>query len=84
MSKLTRTVPRGTPTDGRVAKLLVGQGHGFIRLVNDREVFFHRGDLADGTSFNSLQVGDPVRFELFEDAVSGDRALRITPTKKNR
>ena len=68
---------RGKLTAGRVAKLLVGQGHGYIRLSNARQVFFHRSDMRDKTSFNDLHVGAEVTFELFEDAVSGARALRV-------
>ena len=69
---------RGVSTTGRIAKLLVGQGHGFIRLTDDREVFFHRSDVREGASFNDFIVNDPVTFELLEDAVSGARALRVT------
>jgi cold shock CspA family protein len=57
---------------------MVGQGHGFIRLSDNRDVFFHRSDLLEGTSFNDFAVGDTVTFELLEDAVSGARALRVT------
>jgi cold shock CspA family protein len=69
---------RGVSTTGRIAKLLVGQGHGFIRLSDDREVFFHRSDVREGTSFNDFAVNDSVTFELLEDAVSGARALGVT------
>lgn len=68
--------PRGRPSTGRIARLLFGQCHGFIRL-DDREIFFHRADVRAGTAFNELQVGEAVAFELIEDAVSGARALRI-------
>jgi cold shock CspA family protein len=68
---------RGTPTSGRIVVLFVGQSHGFIRLTNDREVFFHRSDVREGTSFNDLAVGDDVSFELLEDQVSGPRGLRV-------
>jgi cold shock CspA family protein len=57
--------------------LLVGQGHGFIRLADNRGVFFHRSDLREGTSFNDFAVGDAVRFELLEDDVSGPRAVQV-------
>lgn len=57
--------------------LFIGQGHGFIRLANDREVFFHRSDVQEGTSFNDFAVGDTVRFDLLEDNVSGPRAVRV-------
>ena len=76
------TDPRGTPETGRIARMVIGQGHGFIRLRSDREVFFHRSDLDEGTPFNDLQVGDTVTFELLEDRVSGARALRVTLKKR--
>jgi len=64
-------------TDGRIVKLLVGQGYGFIRVASNREVFFHRSDVLDGLSFNDFSVGDAVTFELFDDKISGARALRV-------
>ena len=76
--------PRGRPLIGRIVKLLVGQSHGAIRLRDGRDVFFHRADVQEGTSFNDLQVGDTVRFELFEDAVSGARALRVIRNRGSR
>ncbi len=69
--------PRGTAAIGRIAKLAVGQGHGFIRLNNGREVFFHRADVQEGIAFNDLSVGDQVTLEVLEDAVSGARAIRV-------
>jgi hypothetical protein len=75
---------RGFRTTGRIVKLLVGQAHGYIRVENDREVFFHRSDVCEGTSFNEFVVGDPVAFELLEDAVSGARALRVERRRRPR
>ena len=69
--------PHGKPATGRVARILTGQGHGYIRLRDDRQVYFHRGDLGHGTIFNDLPVGDTVTFEVLEDSVSGARALRV-------
>lgn len=68
---------RGTPATGRIVTLFIGQGHGFIRLANNREVFFHRSDLREGVSFNDFAVGDTVRFDLLEDDVSGPRAIQV-------
>ena len=68
---------RGIIAHGRIAKLFVGQGHGFIRLGADRDVFFHRADLREGTSINDFAIGDRVTFELLEDQVSGARALQV-------
>ncbi len=75
--------PRGEAATGRIAKILTGQGHGFIRLRDDREIYFHRRDVQDGTIFNDLEVGDTVTFELLEDDVSGARALRVAPKKRS-
>jgi hypothetical protein len=68
---------RGVASTGRIVKLLIGQSHGFIRLADSREIFFHRSDLEEGTSFNDFAVGDAVIFEVLEDSVSGARALRV-------
>ena len=68
---------RGSPDTGRIVKLFVGQGHGFIRLTSHRDVYFHRTDLQKGTSINELSVGDTVMFERLDDTVSGARALRV-------
>jgi cold shock CspA family protein len=67
----------GVPRTGRIVTLFIGQGHGFIRLANGREVFFHRSDVREGTSFNDFAVGDAVRFDLLEDDVSGPRAIQV-------
>jgi cold shock CspA family protein len=69
---------RGIPSSGRIVTLFVGQGHGFIRLANDREVFFHRSDVREGLSFNDLAVGDTVKFDLLDDDVSGPRAIQVS------
>jgi len=44
-------------------------------------VFFHRSDVRERAAFNDLSVGDAVTFELFEDDVSGPRALRVEPRR---
>jgi len=70
--------PEGRAATGRVAQLRVGQSDGFIKLANARAVYFHRADLRDDTPFNTLEVGDVLKFDLIEDTVSGARALRVT------
>ena len=70
--------PTGTPARGRIVRLMVGQGHGFLRGPRGREVFFHRADVEESTAFNTLSVGDVVSFHLIDDAVSGARAVRVT------
>ena len=67
---------------GRIVRILVGQGYGFIRLPNAREVYFHRSDLHEGTTFNDFRIGDRVTFELLEDAISGARALHVVRRRR--
>jgi cold shock CspA family protein len=65
---------RGQRMTGRIARMLYGQSHGFIRADDGREVFFHRKDAA---AFNSLSVKDRVAFEVIEDPIAGPRAVRV-------
>lgn len=78
------TDARGQPVTGRIVSMLVGQCHGFIRLPDARQVFFHRADLEEGTAFNELEIGDAVVFELLDDTVSGARALRVARRTKSK
>ena len=68
---------RGVRAVGRIVKLFIGQCYGFVRLADTREIYFHRADLREGTAFSELSVGDSVVFELFEDRISGARALQL-------
>ena len=68
---------RGLPCTGRIVALVLGQGHGFIRIRDGRKVFFHRSDVREGVSFGGLAVDQAVMFELFEDPISGPRALQV-------
>jgi len=68
---------------GRITRLFIGQSHGFIRGAADREIFFHRSDVEEGTSFNDLAVGDAVAFELLDDAVSGARAVKVKRRRRS-
>ena len=77
-SRVTRPSElRGTPCSGRIVALVLGQGHGFIRITDGRKVFFHRSDIRDGAVFGEFAVDQAVRFELLEDPISGPRALRV-------
>jgi cold shock CspA family protein len=74
--------PASVPARGRIVRLQIGQGHGYIRLADDRDIYFHRSDLLEGTSINDLDVGDDVTFRLLDDAVSGARALAVTRPRR--
>ena len=69
--------PGARPRSGRILTLVLGQGHGFIRLTDRRKVFFHRSDLREGTTFGALAVGEVVTFDLVDDPISGPRAVRV-------
>ena len=67
---------RGRPRTGGVLRIARGQGQGYIRLEDGRDVFFDRRDLID-VGFNDLVVGDSVAFELIDDRFSGPRAVLV-------
>ena len=50
-------------------------------MRDNREVYFHRADVQEGTSFNDLEIGETVKFELLDDAVSGARARAVRRSK---
>jgi hypothetical protein len=68
----------GPSTTGRIVRIVRGQNHGFIRVADGREVFFHRADVT-GT-FIDLEIGATVSCELVEDRVSGVRAVAVRKT----
>ena len=67
---------RGPATKGRVAQLSRGRFCGVIRTSDGRNVFFHGRDLETGT-YNDVEIGGAVSFELIDDRVSGPRAGRV-------
>lgn len=77
-AKPPRTFDRaGSPATGRIVRILIGQGYGFIRQASGGEVYFHRADMPDRSKLSDLRIGDRVVFELVDDPVSGPRALGV-------
>lgn len=70
-------VGHGRRMTGRVVQIFYGQGHGFIRDRDRRQLFFHRRDVA-AAHFNTFTVGDGVAFEIIEDELAGPRAVNVT------
>jgi cold shock CspA family protein len=68
---------------GRVKSVLRGQGIGYIRDDKGRDLFFHKADVLD-RGYNDLEVGTAVKFDVIEDAVSGDRATQIRVVRKSK
>ena len=57
-------------------KTLTDRGFGFIAAEGqDKEVFFHSSALV-GVSFNELQTGDKVSFDI-EQSDKGPRAVNV-------
>jgi len=46
---------------GRVARIFVGEGYGFLQTSDNRELYFHRNAVLDG-HFDDLKSGAMVRF----------------------
>jgi ribosomal subunit interface protein len=49
------------PPEGRIARLFLPEGYGFISTSDGRELYFHRNAVL-GEPFDSLEVGTAVRF----------------------
>ena len=62
---------------GRITRLLREQGYGFITTPDDREIYFHRNAVVDG-SFADLEVGMPVEF-VEEPGEQGPQASAVRP-----
>lgn len=60
---------------GTVKKIIADRGFGFIRGEDGKEIFFHRSGL-QGLTFESLQEGQAVEFDL-EEAARGPRASNV-------
>ncbi len=69
------TTPTRRLLFGRIIKLCLDNGFGFIRGPRGRMVYFDSRDAAD---FGRLRVGARVRFEL--DPVRREHAIRISAT----
>jgi ribosomal subunit interface protein len=63
------------PAHGRLAKIFIDRGFGFIETADGREIYFHRNSVL-GASFDKLQVGTKVRFAE-EDGEKGPQASTV-------
>ena len=63
---------------GTIKKLVSDRGFGFIASEDGKEYFFHRSGLERDLSFDSLQGGENVEFEI-EPSQKGPRAFRVRP-----
>ena len=59
---------------GKIARL-TDKGFGFISRENEeKDLFFHANELAEGLEYNDLREGDDVTFEIGES----DKGLNAT------
>ena len=62
---------------GTIARV-TDRGFGFIsREGEDKDLFFHSNELAEGVDFNSLEEGTAVTFEV-EEGQKGLNAVKVT------
>lgn len=61
---------------GKIARLM-DKGFGFISVEGqEKDLFFHATELAEGVDFNSLQEGQDVTFEMV-DGQKGPQATGV-------
>jgi cold shock CspA family protein/ribosome-associated translation inhibitor RaiA len=65
------------PKLGRIVKLFVGEGYGFLTTADGREVYFHRNSVRE-SRFEELEVGSAVRFAE-EMGEKGPQATAVIP-----
>lgn len=69
------------PPHGRITKLHPDQDYGFLEASDGHEVYFHRNSVING-NFDTLQVGDEVRFSE-EMGEAGPRASSLSIVGKH-
>jgi ribosomal subunit interface protein len=68
------------PPAGRIVKLFPREQFGFIRTMDERDVYFHRNSVVNG-EFSRMKVGSEVSF-LEEQGSEGPQALRVALSRK--
>ena len=66
---------------GRVSKLFLDEGYGFLETPDGREVYFHRNSVL-GADFDRLSIGTEVRFAE-EEGEKGLQASTVTVVGKH-
>lgn len=69
--------PAEAPPRGRVARLFVLDGYGFLEADDGREIYFHR-NAVQGRGFEALEEGQEVRFSE-EMGDKGPQAAAVLP-----
>ncbi|MCF8061137.1 MAG: cold shock domain-containing protein, partial [Deltaproteobacteria bacterium] len=70
----------GQEVGGMVNKIFAGEGYGFIRSVDGRDIYFHRNAVLDN-DFDRLDIGTGVRF-VEEEGEEGPQASTVQIVNK--
>ena len=62
---------------GTIKKVVADRGFGFITGEDGKDYFFHRDSLVPPLSFDRLNGGEPVSYEI-ETGPKGPRANKVT------
>jgi ribosomal subunit interface protein len=65
------------PPEGRVIRIFLEEGYGFIAGQDGREIYFHRNAVLEPPGFESLAVGAQVRFAE-EQGFEGPQASTVS------
>lgn len=63
---------------GKIKRLVMDRGFGFIKTATGGEYFFHRTAVVDESGFEGLREGDPVTFE----EISSDKGPRAEAVER--
>ncbi len=61
--------------EGRIKKIMLGRGFGFIELDKEKDIFFHCSDVEG--DFKVLEEGNLVSFEITEGRDGKDKAIKV-------
>ena len=69
---------------GKIKKLVMDKGFGFIQGEGNKDIFFHHSCVADKT-FDDLSEGQMVEYSIDEDgsAQKGPRAASVRPLESS-
>ena len=69
---------------GKIKKLVMDKGFGFIQGEGNKDIFFHHSCVADQT-FDDLSEGQMVEYSIDEDgsAQKGPRAATVRPLESS-
>jgi ribosomal subunit interface protein len=66
---------------GRIVKIFPESDFGFIKTIDDREIYFHRNSVLDDVDFKNLKFGTEVTF-IEEQGKEGPQAARVALSRR--